>query len=1144
MNELLLIPKEACMWCLKAKYVTICRILFVLTVGFLSVSAGFAQVGGKISGRATDPSGAIVPGIKVTAENARTNVVGATQTDTSGYYSLQLPSGDYVVSVSATGFATLVQKNVTVTIGADVGVDLHLQVAATTTTVEVKGDASAALITPNSAVVQTTLDSSLVAAIPVEVAGAMRNASSFLKLEPGYNGQSLNGGAPQTQPVTVDGADVAPVGFGTGVGSPPFAAAVPSFAVQEFQVVGSSGDANTGRTSTGAVTYALKSGTNQFHGSVFLYNRNTVYDAKNYFATTRGPDHQNEFGFDVGGPIKRGKTFFYGYYDGFRFSTTTTGVAYSLLTPAMKAGDFTAAGIPAIYDPATTVPNGSGGFSRQQFSCNSVLNTICPSRISHVSAYYASLYPNPTLPGLTNNFIGSTISVNNSDQFLVKIDHTFSSNSRLSASYNWNNNPQLSSCIFGVALCGGTPASNHGDRAIVNWTLTISPSKVNHVILAVTFEDYFQHKGGQNSFTSGSNLNGMAGLGFVNPTGGAAINAGGYYLGTGSSINKDSHTNGRFGDDFTWVHGTHETQFGVSILRYYTIGSQGGFHPSPFGTFTFSPLESDLPGNTKTGYAAASLLLGEVDSAGFGQNPEQAMVMPYYAFFAQDKWKIRSNLTLTYGLRWEYSPPITHRNDFISNFDPTIPNTGAGNYPGALAFAGFGPGHAGKKQFANAWYGGFGPRVGLAYAWKPRTVIRGGYGLMYDTNAQPAIVLNSQGYYANTTKTSSNGGVTSAFNWNSGFPVIPLGPDLDPTFANGGSTSWMPPNGARNPQVSNYNVGIQQELWGGVVLDASYVGTQSHFMSISPFVSSPGLNLNQLNPKYLALGTVLQSSVGSTQANAAGITAPYLGFVGTVAQALLPYPQYQAIIFTNDPVGNQHYNALQVKAQKTLSAGLAMILAYTYEKNITDVNSVGAQNYYNLKAEKAVASFDLLQSFVGAYTYDLPFGEGKLLDFKNSVANKLLGGWTTSGTVTLQSGKPITVTTELTLTGAGALLPNVVAGQPLYGPNHSRGSFHPRTDKYININAFASPAPFTFGNAPRYFDSLRTFGLRDLDVSLLKKFPITERLSFLLKGEFFNVFNTVNFGAPNADIQSAAFGKITTINGNPRNGQVSGTLSW
>ncbi len=1136
---------------LKTMYMMILRIFFVVTVGFLSVSAGFAQinVGGKISGRATDPTGAIMPGVHVSAQNTKTNVVSATGTDKSGYYLLQLPPGDYVVSVSATGFATLEEQNVSVTIGGDVGLDLHLQVATATTSVVVKGDASADLITPNSSVVQTTVDNSLVTAVPIEVSGAMRNADSFLKLEPGFIstggfGGSINGGAPQTQPVTVDGADVAPIGFGTGVGVPPFAAGIPSFAVQEFQVIGDSADASTGRTSTGAVTYALKSGTNQFHGTAFDYNRNTAYDAKNYFAAVPGVDRENEFGFDVGGPIRRDKTFFYAYYDGFRYSNTTTGVAYSLLTPAMKAGDFTAPGIPAIYDPATTVPNGSGGFTRQQFSCNGVLNMICPNRISPVSAFYASLYPNPTLPGITNNYIGTSINNNNSDQFLFKVDHSFSSSSRLSASYNYNNNPQLNSCGFGIALCGGTPASNHGSRAIVNWNLS-SSNKVNHVILAITFEDYFQHKGGQNSFSSGDNFNAMAGLGFVNPTGGAAITAGGYYLGTGSSINKDSHEDGRFGDDFTWVKGSHEAQFGVSVLRFYTIGSQGGFHPPPFGSFNFAPLETGLPGNTSTGYAAASFLLGQVDSAGFAQNPEQAMVMPYLALYAQDKWKIRSNLTLTYGLRWEYSSPVTHRNNFISNFDPTLPNPGARNIPGALEFAGFGTGKAGVKQFADAWYGGFGPRVGLSYALRPGTVIRAAYGLMYDTNNGPAIVMNSQGYYANTTVSSTSGGVNPAFNWNTGFPAIPLGPNLDPTVANGGSTSWMPPDGARSPAVENYNVGIQQKLWGGVVLDASYVGTQSHHMGITGFNSFPGLNLNQLNPKYLPLGTLLESSVGSAQANAAGITAPYAGFVGSVAQALLPYPQYQAITFTDDPVGNQHYNALQMKVQKTLSGGLSMVLSYTYEKNITDVTGSGAQNYFDIDAsEKSVASYDIPQSLVGGYTYDLPIGKGKLLDFNNSLANKLLGGWTTSGIITVQSGQPISVTTELSLPGIGSILPNVVAGQPLYGPDHSRGSFNPYVDTYINASAFASPAPFTFGNAPRFFNSLRAFGLRDWDVALQRRFPITERLSFSLKGEFFNALNSVNFGAPNADIQSAAFGKIFSINGNPRNGQVSGTFSW
>jgi hypothetical protein len=310
------------------------------------------------------------------------------------------------------------------------------------------------------------------------------------------------------------------------------------------------------------------------------------------------------------------------------------------------------------------------------------------------------------------------------------------------------------------------------------------------------------------------------------------------------------------------------------------------------------------------------------------------------------------------------------------------------------------------------------------------------------------------------------------------------------------------------------------------------------------------LNPNQLNSSYLSLGNTLLSQVGSPQALAAGITAPYAGFTGTVAQALRPYPQYQTITYLNDPVGNAHYNALQIRAQKALgqgAQGLTMLVAYTREKNISDDNNAGAQNFYNLKAEKAVTSYDIPQNFVAGYSYTLPIGKGQLLNINNSLADRLLGGWTTSGVVTLQSGQPISVTTALSLPSIGALLPNVVPGQSLYSATHTRGSFNPNSsnaNKYININAFTAPPAFTFGNAPRYFDNLRSFGLKDWDAALVKKFPIHERLSFNLKGEFFNVLNTVNFGPPAANFSFGTFGSITTINGNPRNGQVSGTFSW
>ncbi|HEY0262965.1 MAG TPA: carboxypeptidase regulatory-like domain-containing protein [Granulicella sp.] len=1128
--------------------------LIVGMILMVQVALGQGAVGGRISGRVTDPSGAVIPDATISAQNTGTDVVIRSKSNDSGYYVMQVPAGRYNVTVGATGFGTVVLNNLVVLVGSDAGGDVHLTVASAESVVEVHGEASQELITPNSSQTQTSVDNEMVASIPVEVSGTLRNASAFLKLEPGYNGTSLNGGAANDQAITVDGADVSAVGFGSGGESISYAMPVPSFAVQEFQVVGSNQDANVGRTSTGGVTYALKSGTNSFHGSVFEFNRNTIYDAKSYFQKVRGQDHQNEFGFDVGGPIWKNRTFFYGYYDGYRYKTSNTGMLYSLLTPAMKTGDFSAPGIPAIYDPSTTVSNGSGGFTRQQFQCNGRLNVICPERLSSVSRYFASLYPNPQTLTLSNNFVGTTTSTTNSDQFLIKIDHTISDSQRISGSYAQMYNPQTSNGPFGVNLSGGTTNPYRGNRAIVNYNTTINANMLNHALGSFDILYFNSHTGGQNNYNSGANLNQMAGLTGVNQTGFARINVGGaltsngtigaagtYYVGGGSNLNKIAHTVYRLSDEFSWQKGNHQMQFGASYLHYYTIGEQGAYGSGNWGTFQFSPQETGLPGSSSSGFAAASFMLGELDGGGLGQNPSQAMSMPYQGYFAQDKWKILPNLTLTAGLRWDYSSPITDRGDRLANFDPSVTNAAAGNLPGALVFAGFGAGKANRHQFADPWYGGWGPRVGISWAVSSNTVLRAAYGLLYDTNNGPAAKLNQQGYFTQSTLLSTNGGVTPAFNWTTGFPTVKQGPLFDPTFANGSSSSRMTPGGAIQPQVENYTVGIQQRLPGGFVLDAAYVGTQGHHMQIINV-----LNLNQMDPKYLSLGNVLSASIGSAQANAAGIRAPYPGFTGNVAQALRPFPQYQTITDTAGPLGNQHYNAFQAKVQKAFTHGYTVLASYTYEKNITNVNTVGAQNYYDLHAESAVASFDIPHAFTAAYNWQLPIGKGQKLNIGNATLDKIFGGWMTSGVLTLKSGTPISVTTETSLPGIGPVLPNVVSGQALLGTNASRGKFTPSRDRYLNSAAFALPPAFSFGTAPRYFDNARTFGYEDWDVALTKRWAFDKRFNFDLKGEFFNVLNRTNFAGPNADMQSPAFGQVTAIQANttPRNGQVSGTISW
>jgi len=1111
----------------------------------------WAQAVNRISGIITDQSGGVIVSAAVTATNLATNVSTSTQSNESGYYVLQLPAGVYEVKASQQGFRTAVREKVQVTVGADVASDFVLNVETREQSVDVVGEATP-LLTTNSAEVQTTVENDLVSSLPLAVSGGLRNSADFLRVTPGYQGSAfsarINGGVGLDQEVTIDGATVSPVAFGSGIQGAQNT--VPAFAVQEFQVVGSNIEAQYGRTSTSVIKYVYKSGTNDLHGSVFEYLRNEALDARNTFAPTVARDRQNEFGFDVGGPVVlphlydgHNKTFFYGYYNGYRLRNSNPAAIYSLLTPEMKQGDFSAPGLPNIYDPATTRADGQGGFIRDQFSCNGRLNVICPDRINGSSAYFAGLFPDPSRPGLANNYQGTDHSTSSVDQFLVKIDQAIRGG-RLNASYNHTRQPTTSQGPFGDVL-SGTFGINQGRRVILNLDQNLSSHIINHFGGSFNRWAFFNHQGAQDNLESGSDLNSKAGLGgILNPTGQATIHPGSYYLGIGGNVNNIAHQNWRLTDDVSWIKGTHEFQFGVNQTRYYTTGLQqaGGF--TPFGTYYFGPLESGLPGNSDTGFSVASYLLGDVNQATYGQQPSQAWLFRYWGLYAQDKWKIRPNLTLTYGLRWEYESPILDKLDRLANFDPTLANPGAGGRQGALIFAGTGEGRSGRSQFADSWHGGFGPRIGVAYSFTKNTVFRAAYGLMYDTNSGPAIFLNQQGYFAQDTKTTPDGGIHPAFNWAIGYPSVPLGPFFDPTFANNGSTSYMQPNGARLPQIQNWNVGVQQMLPGKVVLDASYVGTSAHHMLVGT------LNRNQMDPRYLSLGPLLGASIDSPEAQAAGIPLPYPGFTGSVAQALRPYPQYQGITESSNPNGNNTYNALQVRAQKRFSSGVSFLLSYTIAKNITDADGFGGgvflggaqQDYYNLRTEKAVSSDDVPQAFVTAYTYDLPFGESKAVKTSNRIVNKyLLGGWSTSGIISLQSGPPLAITTELGLPGMGGVRPNRLNSQ--YFINNDRASFDPNKDQYLNPAAFAAPPPYTLGDSPPRVAQARAFGIRTLDAALQKYIPFTEHVRLGLKAEFFNFLNNTNLDAPVTDINSPSFGYIFSAK-SARTGQVSATLNW
>ena len=483
------------------------------------------------------------------------------------------------------------------------------------------------------------------------------------------------------------------------------------------------------------------------------------------------------------------------------------------------------------------------------------------------------------------------------------------------------------------------------------------------------------------------------------------------------------------------VRGNHSFKFGVDVRWMQTNGAD------PFNqqsSMVFNSNETALPtaaGRASSGYSFASFLLGQVDNA----NYNGLFVVPgnryrYFATFFQDDWKITRKLTLNYGLRYDiYFPRIEAHGNF-SGFDPAVANPGAGNLPGAVVFLGDGPGRDNsRKSFADTYYKNFGPRFGFAYHMTARTVLRGGYGLFYGTGNATAGLRSSQqylfGFNAAPSYATPDVGATPAFNWDGGFPTNwPRPPFINPTVQNGSNVNYIGRGDGRPPYFQNYQISIQQELAARIMVEGSYVGVKGTHL---------GNNLmtwNQVDPKYLSLGATLTQNISSAAAIAAGIQRPYPAFNGSVAQALRSYPQFLNVSNNANPSGSSTYHAFQLKFDKRLSGGLALLGSYTWAKTISDGDIAagggpGGQDFYNRRLEKAISTNDVPQVVAVSYTYELPFGPGKkFLDQKGAVGY-VVGGWQFTGIQQYQSGRPVTFTANNTLPLFNSVLrPDAIGG--------------------------------------------------------------------------------------------------------------------
>ena len=485
----------------------------------------------------------------------------------------------------------------------------------------------------------------------------------------------------------------------------------------------------------------------------------------------------------------------------------------------------------------------------------------------------------------------------------------------------------------------------------------------------------------------------------------------------------------------------------------------------------------------------------------------------------------------------------------MSTFDPSVPNPGAGGRPGALIFAGDGPGRSGRHTFDEIPVNAFGPRFGFAYKLTDKTVFRGGYGIYYAGVAFGQGPAPIRGFDALPSAPNLTNGLYPAFNLDQGFPrdKIIFPPFVDPSFSNGTSPVGYARDGLTLPRYQNWSFTIQRQLGEATLLDLSYVGNRGTRLPHNGQFLGPLQNMN--DPKVLALGAVvLQADINSAEAKAAGITPPYPGFKGNVAQALRPFPQYQGIDWRDVPIGQSIYHSFQARVDRRFAAGLQFRAFYTWAKLLNDRAESGqrgggaVQNPLDTqRAERSVSDDDVPHAFVFSWTYELPFAKTS-----RGVVRALAHGWSLNGILRYESGRPlaITMTNDLAnLLFNGTKRPNR-ANDASGTTDLQDRDFDPNRDRYLTKSGWSDPGPLQFGNAPSRDASVRGFKNYVEDVSIFKVTQITERVRMRFEAQGGNITNRVKFCDPNTNWSSGQFGQVSTQCNQPRSVQFGLKLEY
>ena len=1027
----------------------------------LATASLYAQsTRGSIGGQVTDPAKIPVPGAAVTLVNQETNKKRATISGPQGDFLITLlDPGAYRLQVTFRGFNTF-SEDLILDLNQEIQVDVPLSLPpADTITVT----APRTLLRPESATVGDVIDNRAVQGLPLDgrdfyelsllLPGVFPPAQGSAGSVRGAFAININGGREDANDFLLDGVyDGDPKLNGVAV-TPPVDA------VREFEVLSSTYDASFGRNGAGQVSVVLRSGGNQFHGTAYEFFRNAILDARNYFAPSDTPapqDQRNQFGGTLGGPIVKDRTFFFADYQGTRDNTGITQVT-NVPTAAERTGDFSQSSLPAI-DPLTGAP---------------FANNIIPSYyLDPTGSAIAALYPLPNRNVLNQNYVSSPDGRTRADQFDVRVDHSLAPSSQLTFRYSFGDQSLFEPFTgpgFPLVPGYGDNVPNRDQNAMIAETHVITPTLLNEfragfdrVSEGVYQQDIATNVNAQVGLPTISTNPRDYGLSLISVTGFSPI---------GDEDNNPQHSTTnvyQLNDSLTWVHGRHQAKFGVD----YRITQQNAYRD--IESRGFLDFTGELLGNP-----LEELLLGLPTDTGVAtlNNPEHLRTYSYN-FFANDTWRVRPNLTLILGLRYEYNSPAVDAQNHAALYDQatqTVVPVGTGGMP-----------RSGYLPDRN----NFAPRVG--FAWTPAgsalTVLRGGYGIYYDQSS----LAPSEGLYFSP----------PYFNLNVYYPLSATQPLLlsDP-FPNNFPYPYPPsvlsfqPN-LRTPYVQQWNFNIQRSLGGSRMFEIGYVGSKGTDLIGARDINQPPPSAN-----------------------------PYFE---------RPLPQF-ADIDLLESNRNSSYNSLQARFEQRLHFGLSLLASYTFSKSIDNGSSFFSsdgdpnfpQDSYDLRAERGLSNFDVRQRFVASYGYDLPLGN----------RSRWLKGWQTFGILQFQTGEPFTVSlladddnsnTGIDSLGFGANdRPNVVGSPHLSNPS---------ANEWFNTSAFVIPPYGSFGNSGR--NTVTGPGSQTVDLSLVKNTVFGERTTVQFRVEGFNVLNHTNFSLPDNFIGSPTFGQILSA-GNPRRVQLA-----